>query len=59
MNQFDKRHLANVRKYQRQIDKIYRDAAAQVAARYLVCPCLTMRYSALMITLPYKRRLMR
>lgn len=38
MNQFDKRHLANVRKYQRQIDKIYRDAAAQVAARYSGLP---------------------
>lgn len=38
MNKFDKRHLANVRKYQRQIDQIYRDAAAQVAARYSGLP---------------------
>ena len=38
MNKFDRQHLANVRKYQRQIDKIYRDAAAQVAARYSGLP---------------------
>ena len=38
MNKYDRQHLANVRKYQRQIDKIYRDAAAQVAARYSGLP---------------------
>jgi len=31
MNKFDKRHIANVRRYQRKIEAIYREAAAEAA----------------------------
>ena len=33
MNKFDKQHLANVKRYQRRIDAIYKKAAEQAAAR--------------------------
>ena len=32
MNKYDKRHLANVKRYQKRIDDIYRQAAAEAAA---------------------------
>ena len=38
MNQYDKRHLANVRRYQRKIDDIYKRAAEQAAARAATLP---------------------
>lgn len=38
MNQFDKQHQANVRKYQRKIDAIYKKAAEQAAARAASLP---------------------
>lgn len=38
MNKYDKRHIANVRRYQRQIDAIYKQAAAEVAARASTLP---------------------
>jgi len=38
MNQFDKQHQLNVRKYQRRIDAIYKKAAEQAAARAASLP---------------------
>jgi hypothetical protein len=33
MNKYDKRHIANVRRYQRQVDAIYKEAVEQAALR--------------------------
>lgn len=38
MNKFDKQHLANVKRYQRRIDAIYKKAAEQAAARAASIP---------------------
>ena len=38
MNQYDKRHLANVRRYQRRIDDIYKKATEEAAARAASLP---------------------
>lgn len=38
MNQFDKQHLANIRRYQRKIDAIYKKAAEQAAQRAASLP---------------------
>ena len=38
MNKFDKQHLANVKRYQRRIDAIYKKAAEQAAARAASLP---------------------